>query len=174
MAERHARKIPNQVRIFLACVWGTFCLAIIGVPLLHAWGYDRAASVFSAVFSTVCHQNASRSFVILGYPLAVCHRCSGIYFGILLVALLPCELRFVRDSLSARRLWAACATLPLLLDALLSFAGLWPGTAVTRSGTGLLFGAMLSSFVAPALAEIADEALRGKHNLGVAVLGDST
>jgi hypothetical protein len=59
----------------------------------------------------------------------------------------------------------------MLLDALLPFAGLWVGSAVTRAGTGLLFGSMLSSFVAPALAELADRPLWRNSNREVKASG---
>jgi len=31
--------------------------------------------------STLCHQDAGRSFAIQGVPLAVCSRCTGLYVG---------------------------------------------------------------------------------------------
>ena len=35
-------------------------------------------------FSYICHQQADRSFHVLGEQFAVCSRCFGVYFGLLL------------------------------------------------------------------------------------------
>src|SRR3974377_1510416 len=41
-------------------------------------------AVLYAFFSPLCHQIDSRSIHLLGAPLAVCGRCSSIYFAFLL------------------------------------------------------------------------------------------
>jgi uncharacterized membrane protein len=172
MANRQPRPIPRSVRIFLVAFWGILCAAIAAAPLLQARGHDAAASWLHGIFSAVCHQDSARSFAVLGNPCAVCQRCSGIYLGLFFASLFPWELRLVRSPLRARRLWVAGATAPMLLDVLLSWTGLWAGSALARTATGALFGAMLASFLGPALGEIAAQARRSRQRVGPQVLGD--
>jgi uncharacterized membrane protein len=172
MANRQPSTIPRRVRIFLVAFWGILCAAIPAAPLLQARGHDAAASWLNGIFSAVCHQDSARSFAVLGNACAVCHRCSGIYLGLFLASLLPWEFRPVRSSLPARRLWVAAATAPMLLDVLLSWTGWWAGSALTRMATGALFGAMLASFLGPALGEIWTQARPSRQWVGRQVWGD--
>jgi uncharacterized membrane protein len=55
-------------------------LASVAAPLL-APGHPLAALLIRNFFARLCHQDAARSFLIQGAPVAVCVRCLGIYFG---------------------------------------------------------------------------------------------
>ena len=59
--------------LFGATVW---CLAIVAAPFFHF-------TPIYLIFSAVCHQLPARSWHIDGEPLAVCIRCTSIYFGFL-------------------------------------------------------------------------------------------
>ena len=142
------------LRVFFALFWGCVCLAFISAPLLEAGGGRLAGGMLRAFFSLICHQDAARCFTLLGHPWAVCHRCSGIYFGLFLFSLLPLQWNVIVDEPVVRRVWVVAAAIPLLLDALLPFAGLWVNTAASRLATGGLFGCMLSSLLVPALADV--------------------
>ena len=51
-----------------------WCVSIIAAPTLGLpWVYD--------FFSRICHQNPARSWHLDGEPLAVCIRCTSIYFA---------------------------------------------------------------------------------------------
>ena len=143
------------LRVFLPAVLGMLCLAFVAAPWLEACGRLGAGAVLRAFFSLLCHQEAARSFSLLGHPWAVCHRCSGIYFGLFLLSLCPLRWNALVDEPRYRRVWIAAATMPLLLDALLPFAGLWINTAATRLATGALFGCMLASLLVRALVDCA-------------------
>ena len=62
-------------------------LAPLAAPLLAA-SHPLAALLIRDVFSRLCHQDPSRSFVLEGSPVAVCVRCLGIYWGAALAGML--------------------------------------------------------------------------------------
>ena len=145
-----------SARILLAAVWASLCLSMIAAPLLSARGCEPAATLLYLFFSPVCHQVPERSFLISGHAWAVCHRCAGIYFGLLLAAV--SGNLFIGRFLQARRSWALAASLPLLLDALLPHAGLWNSSGTSRFLSGALFGIMASSLLVLGVTELLQEA----------------
>ena len=58
----------------LAAGTAAWCVAILAAPL---W---NLAPVY-LFFSIICHQQPARSWIIAGEPLAVCIRCTAVYFG---------------------------------------------------------------------------------------------
>ena len=158
MRHRLLHTIPLVPRLLQAFLWGGICFLILAAPLLADRGYATAAAGVYAFFSPVCHQDAARSFALFGHCWGVCHRCAGIYFGLFATSLLPFWFRFLLEMPHRRRAWVVAGTAPLLLDFALSLCGIWSNTAASRFLTGLLFGAMLSSLIAPALAELAGDA----------------
>lgn len=139
-------------RLILVSFWGAVCAAIVAAPLL-ASSAPVASGVLYLFFAPVCHQEPARSFALWGHQLAVCHRCSGIYLGLLMASLLPAGVYRVGGIPRLRQGIAGAATAALVLDASLPFAGLWNNTPATRFFTGLAFGAMLSLLLVPGLAE---------------------
>ncbi len=106
--------------------------------------------MLGAWFDVHCQRDPARTPWLFGVPLAVCARCSGIYFGLGAGAL------FRRPRLPPRglRLWVMLAAGLMLLDvALERFAVHGPWTAV-RLLTGALLaypvGAGLGDALAPA------------------------
>jgi len=57
-----------------------FTVLLVTAPLLQLEG-SILGWVVRAGGSTLCHQEAGRSFSIRGFPLAVCSRCIGLYAG---------------------------------------------------------------------------------------------
>jgi len=144
-----------SARFISAGVWCLLCILVISAPILASQARSIASSVLYFLFSGVCHQLPSRSFFICGFPLAVCHRCTGIYLGLFLGSLIV--NRFIHRSPGERRVWALVFVTPLLLDVLLSHGGLWTGTSLTRFLTGLLFGNLLSSLFLRGIEEWMEE-----------------
>jgi len=140
-----------SARAIMAGAWGIVCGLILAAPILMSHSCRSAASVLYLSFSCICHQIPERSFAIFGHPLAVCHRCFGIYLGLFLGSLI--ENRFVHGSLRVRRFWILAASIPLLLDVLLNSAGLWTSTCFSRFFTGLLFGNLVSPLLVRGVAE---------------------
>lgn len=141
-----------QVRLFIAAFWGILCLLAVGAPFLASHTHFAPSSILYLVFSGVCHQIPERSFDIAGFPIAVCHRCSSIYLGLLAGALINNPL--ISRSATIRRISVLAAILPLLIDGMLSFSGIVTGGPTSRFLTGLLVGTMLSSLFMHGILEL--------------------
>lgn len=85
-------------------------------------------------FAFQCERDSGRTLEIAGVALAVCARCSGIYFGVGLGALIR------RPMLATRtlRLWMLGAALLMLVDVVVERAGWHAPWAPLRVLTGVL------------------------------------
>ena len=145
-------------RLFLIALWTLICLLILAAPAGRAHGFSAAAGLIYLLFAPVCHQLAERSFTLWEYPWAVCQRCSGIYVGLFAGTLVHCRVFEKLAHHSARRPVVVAMTLPLMLDVMLPFTGIWTNRPFSRFATGFLFGAMLSLLLVPGVAEFLREA----------------
>lgn len=140
--------VITAARVLLALVVGT----ILAMPWWASLGMDDGVR---AAFAPYCHQRFDRSLVIAGEVLPVCARCTGLWIGALAAALV---LPLVRSPRVVPRLgvlaWSAA---PMAVDlALEHVLGLAP-SAVSRTLTGVCFGAAVASFVIPALVRSMEE-----------------
>ena len=148
--ERNSRGFLGSysVRAFLipaALAWiGLIFLA--PYARLAEWG---GSSLIYQFFHQICHQIPERSFAWDGAPLAVCHRCLGIYLGFAAGLLAAGRLtRLVRALLERPRLLLLFC-LPLAIDVLVL-----PNTWWTRFLTGWIAGLPVSVFVQLALEQM--------------------
>ncbi|MBS1790969.1 MAG: DUF2085 domain-containing protein [Acidobacteria bacterium] len=142
------RKAPWMYALLLliTLVW----LAVIFLPpWLMASGHRFFAFGLYRGLSGICHQIPERSFHLWGFPLAVCSRCTGIYFGFLFGLMLYPFFRRLRDQTTPSRVWLAIAALPMLIDVGGNFVGLFNNTFFSRTATGLLAGGVAAFFVLP-------------------------
>ena len=144
----------HWVRTFFLLFCGSLCALILAAPLLLALGQPLPAAAIYLFFSPVCHQQVERSFAFMGYSLAVCHRCFGIYAGLWAGGMLRWPAGLVYRSARHRKAMVLAGAAPLLLDALLSMTGLWTGSSTSRFFTGWLFGVTTSTLAAAGIAEI--------------------
>jgi uncharacterized membrane protein len=151
-------------RALLASAWGLLGILIFAAPLLLSLSFSRPASVLYFSFSFFCHQIPDRSFILFGHPLAVCHRCLGLYIGLFLGSLGPSH--YFHRSPRARRRWILTAAILLMLDALLPFAGLWTSTGLSRFSTGLFLGYLISLLLARGAVEFLNEVPRRSLSIG--------
>jgi len=141
-----------SARAILAGIWGAFVIAAFAAPLFLSASFPVAAFFTYLPFSFICHQIPERSFTLLHHPLAVCHRCSGIYLGLFLGTLL--SPLFLRRSPRVRRACIFSTAAFLVLDAIIPFSGLWNGFWLCRFLTGLGFGIAAAPFAVMGLEEI--------------------
>jgi uncharacterized membrane protein len=134
--------------------------AIVGAPLFQSTGHPAFASPIYKIFSYVCHQIPERSFHLAGHQFAVCSRCTGLYTGFAVAALVYPLAYSLKRIDTPRRLWLILAALPLLIDFSLTYFGLWSNTHLTRFLTGALLGAVAVFYVMPGLVELSSTILR--------------
>jgi len=140
------RSGPFWIVLTGAAIWlGLLLLA----PFLAAQGEPSAGFVYF-FFRPLCHQMPERSFSWLGEPLAVCHRCTGLYLGFFLGLLLAASVPRFRDFLVGRPRIIAVFALPLVIDVLL------PNTPLSRFATGVLAASPIAFFVWLALDQLSD------------------
>lgn len=131
-----------------ALVLGSVSLVVIA-PAARAGGHTLSAFFLYEMFGRVCHQLRERSFYLAGHPLAVCARCTGIYFGFAAgVLLYPLVRSLNRTDFPARR-WLLLAAAPAALDFALGLSGVWENTHLSRALSGGLLGLAASFYVVP-------------------------
>ncbi len=108
------------------------------------------------LFTPVCHQIPDRSFFLWGHQLAVCHRCSGIYFGFWLGLLLLPLWGKATEWLVRRPRLMVWFLLPMLLDVVV------PNAAWDRFATGFVFAFPFSVIAWSALEQISLRGLSGR------------
>jgi uncharacterized membrane protein len=136
-------KSVRKVYFFIAAGTVVWLKAIFLAPWLASRGASGASRFVYAVFSPVCHQIASRCFVVYGHPLAVCGRCLGIYIGFAAgLVLYPFLRGFSRLALPPARLFIVL-TLPMVVDALAGILGVWASPIGIRFAVGFVWGTVL-------------------------------
>ena len=116
-----------------ATLW---CLSIVAAPMFGlSWVY-----VF---FSRICHQDPARSWHLAGEPLAVCIRCTSIYFAFTASLWL---------GLKASVRWLRLSVLLMVCEFI--FARFVIDVALLRSLSGVLVGLSAAPFVKRAVEEI--------------------
>lgn len=126
--------------------------ALLGFALLTPWLGVSWRLGLMEFFSTLCHQDPARSFSTNGHALGVCHRCIGIYGGLLGGALV---YPLVHTFLEKRMRGVAIAlAIPVAFDWGLGVLGLWANTPLTRVSTGALFGLALGLALTLGLVDI--------------------
>jgi len=106
-----------------------------------------------AIFSPLCHQIQSRSFFLFEYPLAVCARCLGIYFGFLGgTGFFPFLRGFSNLNLPKTRTFILMS-LPIVMDAVGSFFSFWVTSNWFRFITGFIWGMILPFYFITGIAD---------------------
>jgi uncharacterized membrane protein len=113
-------------------------LSILAAPLF-------ALPVVYQFFSIICHQDPARSLHVLGEPLAVCTRCTGIYFGFAASLWLGLHM-------NAR--WLRFAF--VLAVAEFVFARVVLDAGVVRGLSGMLLGLCAAPFVRQGVEELSE------------------
>jgi uncharacterized membrane protein len=157
-----ANYIPQSVNDHRPVViWFTVaagCLAmmllIIGAPLALNAGHPFLGLTIYRSFSYVCHQIPERSFFIAGHQFAVCARCTGLYAGFTLAALVYPLVRSLKQTEAPPRKWLFIAAAPLAVDFALGFFGIWNNTHSSRFVTGALLGSVAAFYVMPGLIDL--------------------
>ena len=136
---------PLTVRLGLGLTLGL--VVVLGTAALPPLVPETWRPVLMQAFAPVCHQLPERSPHVNGVALAVCDRCSGIYTGVVLGALLATIAGWQRLS----RAVLFGTMLPLAVDWVGPWLGWWSNTPLTRAATGALFGGVAGALLLIAL-----------------------
>lgn len=121
------RNLPYGLLVVGAAAWlGVVFLA----PYARSQGWGIAPWLY-ALYAPICHQIPERSFVCFTEPLAVGHRCTGLYSGFLAGLLAWPFLHRWRVWLLDRPRWILLFFAPMAVDVFLV-----SNTALTRFATG--------------------------------------
>src|SRR5687768_419857 len=77
------RKQANRVWAVTTTIVFVWLLLIVLPPIFAANGFTGFSSPLYKFFSFICHHLSDRTFHLGEHPLAVCSRCFGVYFGLL-------------------------------------------------------------------------------------------
>jgi uncharacterized membrane protein len=141
---------------------------IIGAPVAQATGHPAFASPIYKAFSFVCHQIPERSFHLAGHKFAVCSRCSGLYAGFAVAALVYPLARPLQRTETPSLLWLILAALPLGIDFALGYFSIWDNTHLSRFLTGALLGSVAVFYIVPGLIDLSSAIARrlGRESAG--------
>jgi uncharacterized membrane protein len=128
---------------------------IVDAPNAKARGLTSFSTSVYHFFSYACHQLDGRSFHIAGGQFAVCSRCFGVYFGLLMGFAVYPFWRNITDIEPLPRFWLFLSLVPITVDWSLTMFGIWENTHVSRFITGLILGVACATFIIPALVEVA-------------------
>lgn len=127
---------------------------IIGAPVALASGHPAFASPIYKAFSFVCHQIPERSFHLAGHQFGVCSRCTGLYAGFAVAALVYPLARPLRRRGTPPIRWLILATLPLGIDFALGYFSIWENTHLSRFLTGGLLSSVAVFYILPGLIDL--------------------
>lgn len=134
-----------------AIMW---CVMIVAAPLLAHLHHNISSGLIYFFFSKICHQMPDRSFSIFGKQLAVCSRCSGLYFGFLAGSLSYPLFHSMKIKQIPDRKLLLLSGVPVALDIGLNITGFWQNTEFTRLFTGFILGFTASWYAVPGFCNI--------------------
>jgi uncharacterized membrane protein len=153
--------IPHPSSLIPYFVWAVAAAFVLGfvslvmvAPAARAHGHSLSAFFLYEMFGRVCHQIPERAFQLEGYPLAVCARCTGIYFGFAGLVLFYPLVRSLKLTHAPERKWLLWAAVPAALDFTLGFFDVWENTHWSRALSGALLGAVAALYVVPGLVDL--------------------
>ena len=122
-------------------------------------------NIINYIFSFLCSQEVSRSFVIDGYVLPCCQRCAGVYIGIGISFVYLLISGYYKKGLPPRSIiYVNIAS--LLIMPIFGFHLLDPGPA-WRLWSGLIFGNAIAFLICPAAFVICNKGNAIGHNTKV-------
>jgi uncharacterized membrane protein len=154
IAERLGRQ-AGQVWLGAVLIVLAWVLAIVIAPIAAVSGVSGLSAPLYQFFSLICHQLPERSFHVSGEHFAVCSRCFGVYFGLLLGLLIYPLWRKIDDVEPLPRFWLFLSLIPIGVDWSLGVFGIWENTHLSRSLTGVILGVACATYIMPAIVEIA-------------------
>ncbi len=146
--------------LFLVAAWA---FIILLAPIAKANDLIGVSNPIYSFYSYICHQMPSRSFHMLGHQFAVCSRCFGVYFGLVIGMIVYPLFRSMEKIEPFPSIWLILSLIPMTIDWSLTFFGIWENTHLTRVITGLILGVTCAIYIVPALVELSQMMLLKSH-----------
>ena len=163
MQERQANRLSTRPSRFHAG-WGLAVLltaVLLGLAVLPPFVGPGFRDVLMQAFAPLCHQLPSRSPHVDGVALAACHRCLGIYGGLLAASLAFGVLWRWEPWLGRKaRYLLLLALLPAGIDWGGHIVGLWTNTPLSRVLTGGFLGLVVGVYFARAMVQAVSPSFR--------------
>ena len=161
----HERFRSQAINVWIAIFAFTFVWTslIVLAPVFASNSLTTIADPIYGFFSYICHQISERSFHIDGHPFAVCSRCFGVYFGILLGLIGYPLWRRIDEIEPLPRFWLFLSCVPIGIDWTLGVTGVWENNHYSRLITGIILGFGCSTYIVPAIVEIVRNLTKPKH-----------
>ena len=128
-------------------------LIVLAPGAASSAGFVPLGRILYAFFSPLCHQLGARSFHLFGWPLAVCGRCSAVYFGFLFGTIAYPFARNLLRGARPGRMFIVVAVAPMVLDVILEATGVHESTNAVSAVTGEWFGVLLPFRLIPGAVE---------------------
>ncbi len=136
----------------IAVVW---MLLPVVAPVAAAYSQTWLSDGLYGFLGYICHQMPERSFHIGIHQFGVCSRCFGVYFGVAAGILAYPLWRCVEEIEPLPRIWLFASIVPIGIDWSLGMLGIWENNHLSRFVTGLILGVGCSTYIVPAVVEIA-------------------
>ena len=144
-------EFATRVYIVILSVVALWCLLIILAPFLLSLGGLAADISFFVyrIFSPVCHQEDSRSFMIFGNMMGVCSRCAILYFGFFVGTVIYPFIKKISDVKLPSIWYLVIACVLMIADVALDLTDVLKNDFLTRSVTGGILGFVLVFYIIP-------------------------
>ncbi|HCA81378.1 MAG TPA: hypothetical protein DEP53_16740 [Bacteroidetes bacterium] len=152
MVRENSMTLTHRTYLVVVLLVAAWCGGILLAPALSG-SMPGVSSALYACYEPICHQIDARSFHSDGGKLAVCARCSSIYFTFLLALIAYPLFRRLSEQSLPSRFWIVVAIGPMVVDVTLNFLGLHGSTLLTRAVSGGLFGLIVPWYIIPVLVE---------------------
>lgn len=130
--------------ILLIFYTGIFLVSGVGAPIAAYFNNFQLAGEFYGLMSMSCHQNALRCFWLLGYPMALCARCFGIYVGTILMLLF---LVFKKNIRQYSFVFVFILIFISVLEIVIEKTNIWGGNNFIRFIFGNIYGFIFVSII---------------------------
>jgi uncharacterized membrane protein len=148
--------ISRKALIYLLFLFPTvlWVALILLAPYLESIGSRELAGLLYFFFKPTCHQLAERSFIVFGYPMAVCARCFGIYAGFLAATLIYPLISPVDNKKTPSKWLLLLAVVPMGLDGGIQLLTSYESNNLLRLVTGMICGGVLPFYILPVYNEL--------------------
>ena len=134
------------IRRYAALALAAMAGAMLSASVLCSWlvGHGWSAQ-WRVLFRFVCHGIPSRCLLLFGVPMPICARCTAIYGGLIIGALLFRLIPEMRETTA--RIVVALAAIPMAIDGGTQLIRLRESTNGLRLETGLVAGIAIALWV---------------------------